>query len=426
MIVSAFVLAAVVGTAPVTAHRPVSTSSPVAQARFDTALTELYAYAGGDAAIEFDAAALSDPHLAIAFWGKALAEGSDINTPLTEERFDRAAQAARAAVALKTYASPEERELIEAVAMRYTGSFTDRVRDESAYEDAMRAYVASHPSDDDAATLLVEASLERGGMHWNEDGTPLGASSAAMLASDSAVLARSPQHLLANHLCIHLYDNAPDRSPAVACAQRLDTMTFAPEDEHLAHMPAHTWIERGNGASADASSERAWQLHPQRYAEHDAYVGLLGAIYSGNTARISVWSNRYRPFGDPAAVLIAKGRPDTVAMAAAQRDEAAGKIDAAAANLRAAMSYQRSHFEGEIQPADPADNRLGALFYRAGRFSDAQAAFLDVLSRRPDDPRGLFGMSETLRRLGRADEAEAYATRARAGWAGLALTMTAF
>ena len=49
-------------------HYGITTTQPLAQQRFDTGLTDLYAYDGPDAAIEFDGAALTDPHLAIAFW----------------------------------------------------------------------------------------------------------------------------------------------------------------------------------------------------------------------------------------------------------------------------------------------------------------------------------------------------------------------
>ncbi len=423
----ALVLAAVVGTTPFSAHRPVATSAPLAQARFDTALTELYAYAGASAAVDFDAAALSDPHLAIAYWGKALADGSDLNDSLTEDRFARAQADVTKAQALEPDASADDRALIDAVAKRYAGTFADRQNDELAYEDAMRAYIASHPSDDDAAMLFVEALLERKGMHWNADGTPQGDSSAELLRTMQTVLARSPQQLMANHLCIHLYDNAPDRTPAIPCAQRLDALTFAPEDEHLAHMPAHLWLEIGDGRSADASSERAWDLHPEHYAQHDAFVGLLAAVYSGDDQRLALWATRYKMFSDPTTVLQLGGaRPDNVAIRNAQRDERAGKIDDAAKELTAAIAYQRQYFTSEFQPVYPADERLGALYFRAGRYDDANAAFTDALQRRPSDPRLLFGMAQTLEREGRADEAAVYDAKFHAAWAGGNLTMNDF
>src|SRR5262249_48425964 len=143
---------------------------------------------------------------------------------------------------LLPYASDEERALIAAVALRYAGTYDQRLADEQRYRAAMETIVEQYPNDDDAAMLLAEALMETG-IHWNADGTPLGANSTEIITLVNRVLARNPAHIMANHLCIHAYDMAPDRTPAVACAQRLDAMTLDPNDEHLAHMPAHTWIE---------------------------------------------------------------------------------------------------------------------------------------------------------------------------------------
>lgn len=427
MIAGALLLAAAVAATPATTHRAVATSVPLAQTRFDTGLTELYAYAGSDSAVDFDAAALSDPHLALAYWGKALADGSDLNDGLSEDRFTRSHADALQAQALEAYASPEDRLLIDAVVKRYAGTFADRQNDELAYEAAMESYVAAHPNDDDATMLLVEAMLERTGMHWNDDGTPQSGASAELLRLMQSVLTRSPQQLMANHLCIHLYDNAPDRTPAIPCAQRLDQLTFAAPDEHLAHMPAHVWLELGDGRSADASSERAWQLHPDHYAQHDAYVGMLAAVYSGDAQRLATWQSRYQTFGDTTSLFtLSRARPDEAAILTAKTDEAAGQIDAAVTQLQTAIAYQRLHFTSEIQPVFPADERLGALLFRAARYDDAAAAFTDALHRRPDDPRLLFGLAQTLEALGRTADAAPYETQFHAHWAGGALSMDDF
>jgi tetratricopeptide (TPR) repeat protein len=224
---------------------------------------------------------------------------------------------------------------------------------------------------------------------------------------------------MANHLCIHLYDLAPDRTPAIPCARRLDAMTFAPEQEHLAHMPAHVWIELGDGRAAGASSERAWALHPTRYAEHDAYVGLAAALLAGDEAAARRWSER------ESALL---GQPATIApppyVGQAQALEARGNVDGAADLLRRVAVTQAD--VGEMLPFFPADVRIGALLYRAARYADAKTAFAEALAHRPRDPRANFGMALTLRALG--DEAGALEREAlfRRYWAGGALTMRDF
>lgn len=470
MIAGLLLAATLASPAPMTAHRIVTTDRPLAQQRFDTALTEMYAYDGLDAATDFAGAALTDPHLAIAFWGKALADGSDLNDPLTQERFAHAQADAQQAKDLEAYASTDDQQLIDAVALRYAGTYSDAPKDEAAYETAMRTYVAQHPVDDDAAMLLVEALLETHGMHWTNNGTSANGIAMEMLTLVQGTLMRDPQQLMANHLCIHLYDTAPDRSYAVGCAQRLDAMTFGAGDEHLAHVPAHTWIEIGDGEAALASSERAWALHPTRYAIHDAYVAFKAALVAGDRAAAQVWASRLSALGpyhedavidartgDWNEVVLLKPPQDELplvdgfaalrdghvdaarndvgalqrahqtndaALLSARIDEAQGDTAAAIGTLLPIAHSQRE--AAEDVPLFPADEALGALYYRASRFDDARATFRAILAERPDDPRALFGMSQTLLALNAPDAAAQDASAFRQYWAGAALTMNDF
>jgi len=463
-------LATLATQAPVTAHRPVTTDRPLAQQRFDTALTEMYAFDGSDAAIDFAGAALTDPHLAMAFWGKALAEGSDLNNGLTPERFDRAHADAQHAVALEAYASADERQLIDAVSLRYAGTFANANQDEATYETAMRAFVSQHPTDGGASMLLVEALLETHRMRWSDDDTPSSEIGKEMLGLVQGVLSHDPGDLMANHLCIHLYDTAPNRTFAVGCAQRLDAMTFGPGDEHLAHMPAHTWIEIGDGERALASSERAWALSPTEYAEHDAFVAFDAALVAGDRAAALKWASRLLQFGPyhedavidartadwqdipslkapqnefPLADGLAQlhlGNLDRASqderalrrthlsyddtLLSARLDELRGNVQAAIGLLLPLAHSDQS--AGEIPPLFPADQALAALYYRAGRYADAQQAFTAILASRPDDPRALFGMSQTLLALNQANDAARYAAEFHQYWAGGTLTMNDF
>jgi hypothetical protein len=423
------------------AHYSITTTQPLAQQRFDTALTDLYAFDGPDAAIEFDGAAITDPQLAIAFWGKALAEGSDLNHALTEERFARAQTDIARAAALETYASPSERALIDAVALRYTGKYSTAARDEAAYEAAMRSYVAAHPTDDDAAMLLVEALIESHGMTWTDGGSPANAVSGEILNIVHDVLTRDTTQLFANHLCIHVYDTAPDRTFAVACAQRLDAMTFGPGEEHLAHMPAHLWIEIGDGEKALASSARAWALQPTEYASHDAFVALLAALIAGDRAAALQWSARLAalgPYHEDAVIDARTGywssaehalkfapKSSDAAVLNARLDEARGNTAGAIAQL---LPLEHSvRLAGEMVPFFPPDEALGAIYYRAGRLADAVQTFSTILATRPHDPRALFGMWQTSLALNDATNAARYAALFSQYWAaGGTLTMNDF
>ena len=462
-------LAASAATAPVTEQRTVSTTVVAAQRAFDQGLTDLYAYADGAASTDFYHARNADPHLAMASWGVALAEGSDINTPLTEPRFARAHDATLRALAARPYASEPEAALVDAVVLRYKGSYADHASDERAYVQAMETYVAAHPGDDDATMLLVEALLEDHGMQWNDDGTPRGTVSAELLERTNAVLARNPQHLFANHLCLHLYDNAPHRDAAVPCAQRLDALAFAPQDEHLAHMPAHLWIERGDWRAALASSERAYalvaawasatgqDLTAAKYLRHDETLALSAAQFGGDVDALARWAgrlDRFVPHGYDArygphialghafealragntsaaenalAQLRHSGLTQDVALLEARIDELHGKTDAAIGALGRARTWQQQYLEPETVPFFPATARIAAVQFRARRYADAERSFRSALDAYPGDPRALFGLWQTLLARGNIEEAAAYEARFRAAWAGqVALTIDDF
>ena len=90
---------------------------------------------------------------------------------------------------------------------------------------------------------------------------------------------------------------APHHTFAVACAQRLDAMTFGPGDEHLAHQLVILRLEIGDGEKALASSARAQALQPTEYASHDAYVALLAALMAGDRPAALQWSARLAILG---------------------------------------------------------------------------------------------------------------------------------
>jgi tetratricopeptide (TPR) repeat protein len=442
-------------TATAGAHHSVTTQNAQAQAAFDRGLTLLYAYNGAGADRAFTRALTLDPHLAMAAWGQAFARGTDLNTGLTAERFTRAQTAARTAVNLEQYSSAEERAYIDAVAQRYAGTYAERERDEVNYRAAMAQLVTQYPLDDDAATLDAEALIEHLGTAgmWSGDGTQPVPDTAQALMLIQRVLARDPSHIFANHLCMHAYDYARDRTPAVACADRVASWEFDPEEEHLAHMPAHTYLETGAYAKALRASEYAWTLLEQpaaqhKYAAHDAYTGwsaamMLGDLHVAETwaartgreyngsdlwatwARFGQWSRIansgaqgqfYAPlargwtdvhFGviaDARSMLALYANADTDYrwLLKSAIDEHDGKITDAVNALNRAIAYQQREDEAETLPLFPANEYLGALYYRQKRYTEARDAFTAALTRYPNDPRALYGLALAQRALGQA------------------------
>lgn len=454
MIAALLLAAALTGTAP-HVHHPVSTRSPAAQAAFDRGLFLLFAYNGDAANNAFAQALQQDQHLAMAAWGEALANGTDLNTGLDPDRFDAAHEAAQRAVALEPYASPEERAYIDAVAARYAGTYADRDADEARYRSAMAALVTAYPLDDDAATLDAEAIMEQLGTSrmWSADGGTPAPQTSQALALINRVLARNPSHVMANHLCMHAYDYARDRTPALACADRVAKWTMEPAAEHLAHMPVHTYVETGRYEQAVAAAETAWRLREEstvklKYGAHDAYVGWTAAMMLGDPRVAEAWAIRvgneyggsdlwatwarygewsrintsnaanqfYAPlvrgwadvhFGimdDARKMLALYGNTDTDYrwLLQAAIDEHDGRIDAAVDALNRAIAYQDREDQAEQLPVFPAGEVLGALYFHRQNYVQARGTFQATLLRYPNDPRALYGLALAQRALGDA------------------------
>jgi tetratricopeptide (TPR) repeat protein len=467
----ALVFAAATASAPV--HFAVSTSNPQAQAAIDRGLFLYYAYDGTDAAQAFAQAAELDPKLAMADWGEALAAGPDLNTPLTEDRFARASAAIRKASGLATDLPPEERRFVEIMALRFAGSFANWTADDKAYREAMFAF-AQTSHDVNARLLAAEALLEHGGLAW-QNGTPAAEESRDALSIVQGVLKDDPVNVMANHLCIHLYDLAPDRTPALACAKRLDADIFPPQAEHLAHMPAHYWIETGNYPAALRSSERAYELltqltsgtdHPEQYAKHDVAVGYSAAMMLGDYAVAQRWSRRMSAafgttfdgltalrFGryetayatdgaefaatsvrglaalhlghvDEARALAAKMPVASTAQGympqlfLARLAETEGNYTEAQRWIERSVENERAAFGGELIPFFPAGEALGALYLRRNDAAGAIGAYTDALAAYPNDPRALFGLSKALAASGQGAQAAASRTRFEKEWKG--------
>jgi tetratricopeptide (TPR) repeat protein len=97
---------------------------------------------------------------------------------------------------------------------------------------------------------------------------------------------------------------------------------------------------------------------------------------------------------------------------------ARGDLDAAVASLREAVAIEDTLAYGE--PPDwpiPARHALGAALLDAGRAAEAEAAYRADLARNPENGWALSGLSESLRRQGRALEAEAVEARLQRAFA---------
>ncbi|MDZ7955718.1 hypothetical protein [Nostoc sp. DedQUE09] len=276
-----------------TIHHPVSTSNPQAQEFFDQGLNLIYAFNHDEAARSFQYAAKLDPHLAIAYWGVALALGPNINSAIDPNRELAAYQAVQQALALSAQASTQERDYITALAKRYSeDADADLYQLAVDYAKAMGNLVKRYPDDLDAATLYAESLMDlHPWQHWTKDGKPQ-PDTEEIVAVLESVLKRNPNHAGANHYYIHAVEASPSPERALVSANRLGTL--APAAGHLVHMPSHIYFRVGDYQGAMQANEQAiaqddiyikkYQVqgtYPMMYYNHNVHFLMVASSMAG-------------------------------------------------------------------------------------------------------------------------------------------------
>jgi tetratricopeptide (TPR) repeat protein len=241
-------------------HRPITTSSALAQQYFDQGLRLAWAFNHDEAARSFAQAARLDPACAICYWGVALSVGPNYNmSSMDTVRAQVAWEALHEAQANAVSAAPVEQALIGALAARYPSADAigpnnlDAVQ--NAYARAMEAVAARFADDLDVQTLCAEAEMN---VHawklWTPEGTPV-EGTLAIEARLEAVLRCDPGHPGANHYYIHVMEGSSHPQAALPSAQRLSGMM--PAAGHLEHMPAHIMERIGRYEAAAEANRRA-------------------------------------------------------------------------------------------------------------------------------------------------------------------------
>lgn len=290
-----------------THHRPVTTSSSVAQTWFDRGLIWAYAFHHEEAVSCFEAAAAADPDCAMAYWGIAYALGPNYNKPW--EFFDgadlaRTVERTHAAVRLAQEkadgATPVERALIRALRARYPRA--EPVEDCSVwnepYADSMRGVYELAPDDLDVATLHADALMNLTPWQlWNlRTGEP---AEGARTVEAKAVLERAlateagKEHPGVLHLYIHLMEMSSTPETALPVADRLRGLV--PDAGHLQHMPTHLDVLCGDYRRVVADNSRAIvadeKFHARAgamnfytlYRSHDYHFKIYGAMFLGQS-----------------------------------------------------------------------------------------------------------------------------------------------
>lgn len=221
----------------------VTTNSDSARIYFNQGINMYYAFHIIEARASFDKAARFDPKCAMAWWGKALAFGPNIND-FGYLRPSEAYPSAVKANALKADVSPVERALIEAIAIRYVAdSATDQGKLNGLYRDAMKAVYTAYPNDENVATLYADALML---IHpwdlYNHDFSPKTWTPEIVEVLKHA-LKLNPKQPGANHYYIHAVEASAKPGDALSSATFL--ASAMPDVSHLTHMPSHIYIRTG-------------------------------------------------------------------------------------------------------------------------------------------------------------------------------------
>lgn len=238
-------------------HMQITTTNPRAQAYFDQGLRMLHGFNHAEAARAFREAQRLDPDCAMCFWGEAFALGPNINAPMNPADNAPAYKAARAAFDKADGVTEKEQALIDAIMHRYARRPpADRTALDRAYAEAMRVVADQYAADDNIQTFAVEAQMDtQPWNYWQAAGREPYGYTGEMVSRLEKVLSRSPRHVGAIHLYIHVVEASSDPWRAEKYADTLQTLT--PSAGHLVHMPAHIYYRVGRFADSIRANQRA-------------------------------------------------------------------------------------------------------------------------------------------------------------------------
>ena len=323
----------------------IATASDPARRHFAQGMEQAYAFNEVEAVRAFKAALAQDPGCAMCAWGVAYQLGPNINDTDRGDLTEAIRYVALAQRASASNASPRDRDLIDALALRYGRGAADPREAavlaapvcgtsgggekadplDVAYAGRMRVLVDRYPADADVLSMYAEAEMiaTRADYWWDPTtGQPAGRIGDVARRLEG-LLARQPQHVGLNHYLIHAVDALAVAARAEAAADRLGAL--APASPHLLHMPAHTYVQLGRYADASRVNERALAADDAQDAElarqgfkptkdwrnHDAQFLWYAALMEGRgelalqTARTSA----ARAKGESEFAEFARSRP---------------------------------------------------------------------------------------------------------------------
>ena len=386
--------------------RRISTTSPEAQAFFDQGMQLLYAFTTQDAARSFREAQKHDPNCAMCYFGEAWAWGPYLNGAMQAASAPRAHAAIQKAVELKDRATPVERALIDAMALRYepTHDNARRVRLDTLYSNAMEKVYQQYPRDLEVGTMYAESLMllnrARAGYRLEDPAVQ------KIHQVLDAVLQLDLLYPGACHLYVHATEATQRPEKAEACAEHLGASI--PGASHINHMPSHTFNRIGRWGDAVRANVEA-VISDQRaefgegfaiYPTHNLAMLLYAASFDGQGA-IAIQAAK-----DLNKIQAGNAQHVLTLVRFGRFDEVLERTNPPGGASRAQWDFARGYAHLKLGQADSASHYLGAVERAAEAASGVNGTLIGLLA-------GIL-RGETLLSQGRAAEAITALERAAA------------
>jgi tetratricopeptide (TPR) repeat protein len=291
---------------------PVTTRSPRAQQFFNQAINYWFGFNFPEAEASFREAARLDPRCAMAQWGIALSLGMNYNADFDPSRLSEAEAAAQKARQLADQATPKERALIAALAIRHAPG-KDMMKQLRPYYEAMGRIYYEYPDDVNVAVLYAASAMDLNPWKlWSPSGEPAPGTIEVIAVLENA-MRKDPNHIGVNHYYIHATEASPFPERALKCTGRLAAQ--APNSGHLVHMPSHTYMRVGDYRASAAANVQAAKVDAA-YFEAKGKPTNYGGYYIHNLDFIVaslLWEGRSKEAIEAARELsqvAAKWTPD--------------------------------------------------------------------------------------------------------------------
>jgi len=318
---------------------PISCTAAV-QKPFERGVALLHSFWYLEAAKAFTEITQADPDCAIAYWGLAMTNWTQIWSPPPPAALKRGGEAVEKA-RTATARTPKERDFVAAAeAFFKDADKTDHRTRALAYGRAMEQMAARYPDD---VEVLAFYALSLQAVADPKDKTYASQKRSAELAEK--IFASEPDHPGAAHYMIHGYDYPPLAPQGLPAARRY--AQFAPSVPHALHMPSHIYVLLGMWPDTVKSNIAAAAAEKSRGNPDDHMHALDYLVYGYLQQAQDVEARR----------VVDEARAIMADLAARKYDSGRPTAHFAMAAIEARWALERGQW-AEAAAIDPRPNRF--------------------------------------------------------------------